>query len=86
MFGLQTMPTAGLLSSFDDGDQYRLRRVKVYTTGGTRIGLAGLGQDDELLTFPGFWIIQEALDSPHWARFSTYEELAEDPTHKLYAS
>ena len=70
-FKLYNMLTPELLSSFDRGASLR-HGVKVYTAGGTQIGLAGLGgEGDELLTIPACWIMDDALQSSHWARFST---------------
>ena len=68
------------LSTINHDEKYRRRRV---TVGGTQIGFSGLGQGSALLTFPGNFSIGEALRSPHWARFSTSEELVADPTQKL---
>ena len=74
------MLTSELLSSFESGVSYVRRRVKVYSAGGNQICFARLGEGDERLKFPGHWIIGHALQDPDWARFSTAEELAEDPT------
>ena len=55
-------------------------RTTVYTVGGTQIGFCGVGQGKKSFTFPGHYLIGVALRSPHWDRFSTAEELAEDPS------
>ena len=58
----------------------RVSRVKVYTTGGTQIGLAGVGENANRLTFPRNWRVGTALhESSAWIRFSTHEELSESP-------
>ena len=57
------------------------RRIRIYTFGGTQIGLAGVGQGEEALTFPAHWDVQDCLVAPslHWIRFSTPEEKQETP-------
>ena len=54
-------------------------RVKIYTIGGVQIGLAGVGEKDERLTFPAGWTFSELLACPpqHWIRFATEDELEE---------
>lgn len=47
-----------------------LRRARVHLPNGTRIGLAGVGEGDERLTFPSHYQVGEALQSPHWVRFA----------------
>ena len=59
-------------------------RIKVHTVSGTQICVAVVGEVDELLTRPALWTIIDALVSPHWAHFSTAEELAEDPQQKVH--
>ena len=53
------MLTAELLSKTINDATYRHRRVKVYTSGSTQIGLSVLGQGDELLAFPGDFLVGE---------------------------
>ena len=59
----------------------RVSRVKVYTTGGTQIGLPGVGENANRLTFPRNWLVKDALQETFatWIRFSTHEELSESP-------
>ena len=45
-------------------------RVRVHLLNGTRIGLAGVGEGDERLTFHSHFQVGEALHSPHWVRFA----------------
>ena len=47
---------------------------------GTQIGLAGVGEGDERLTFPSHFQVGEALASPHWIRFAE----PSDGTSKWY--
>ena len=47
-----------------------LRRVRVHLPNGTRIGLAGVGEGDERLTFPSDYCVAKALQSPDWVRFA----------------
>ena len=49
-------------------------RVRVYTIGGVQIGLVGMGEGSDKLTFPQRFRIGDALSSPHWGRFVTNEE------------
>ena len=72
------MLTEALVSSFSHQPS-RQTRVRVYTTGGTQIGLAALGERSEALAFPAHWNVGIALESKKWARLATAEELAEDP-------
>ena len=62
---------------------YTAQRVKVYTFGGTLIGLAGVGHGPDILSFPRSYIVGDALQSPHWVRLSTHEELSMDPLRKF---
>ena len=45
-------------------------RVSVFTVAGEQVGLAGLGSGDTVLTFPAYYIVAHALESPHWLRYS----------------
>ena len=60
-------------------------RTTVYTLGGTQIGFSNVVQGNEAFTFPGHYLIGEALKSPHWVRFSTAEEFAAEPTRLFRA-
>ena len=59
---------------------FKHSRTTVYTLGGTQIGFYNVCQGNEAFTFPGHYLIGEALKCPHWVRFSTAEELAAEPT------
>ena len=39
-------------------------RIRIYTFGGTQIGIAGVGQGEEALTFPAHWDVKDCLDAP----------------------
>ena len=52
----------------------RTDRVTVYTLGGIQIGLPGLGEGDNKLTFPMHYEIKDALDGQLWVRFATDAE------------
>ena len=54
----------------------RETRVLVYSMGGTRIGLPGVGEGQNALTFPLKYEIGDALRAPVWLRFATAEEVA----------
>ena len=62
---------------------YTTQRVGVYILGGTQIGLAGAGQGPDILSFPQYYVVGDALQSPHWVRFLTPEELAMDPVRRF---
>ena len=62
---------------------YTTQRVKVYTFGGTLIGFAGVGQGPDILSFPGSYVVSDALQSPHWVRLSIPAELSMDPLRKF---
>ena len=62
---------------------YTTQRVKVYPLGVTLIGLAGVGHGPDILSFPGSYIVGDALQSPHWVRLSTPAELSMDPVRKF---
>ena len=76
------MLTAELLSTICNEATYTHGRVKRYTVGGTQIGFSGLGQGDELLTFPSHYLMGEALESHYWVRLSTNHELVADLCRK----
>ena len=50
----------------------KARRVRVHLLNGTQIGLAGVGEGDERLTFPSHFQVGEALHSPRWTRFADF--------------
>ncbi len=54
----------------------RNTRVKVYTMDGTQIGLPGVGEGDNRLTFPRRFLVGDALRARDWIRFATPEERA----------
>ena len=54
-------------------------RVKVFTLEGVQIGLPGVGEGVNRLTFPAGYVIKQALDAPIWIRFATIDEIAQTP-------
>ena len=56
-----------------DVDVERESRVKVYTQSGVQIGIAGLGEGDNRLTFPPSFLVRDAL-AAIWIRSATDEE------------
>ena len=52
------------------------RRITIHTAGGTQIGLAGVGEGEERLTYPEHWTVQDCLNASdaNWIRFPTEEE------------
>ena len=66
-------------SAICDAKNDKKTRVKVYTTSGVQIGLAGVGEGDNRLTFPRHYQVKDALQSPHWVRHATAEEIASTP-------
>ena len=54
-------------------------RVKVFTSKGIQIGLLGVGEGENRLTFPAGYVIKQALEAPIWIRFATTEEIAQTP-------
>ena len=53
-------------------------RVRVYTMEGVQIGLPGVGEGMNRLTFPAGYVIKEAMDAAVWIRFATDKEIAEE--------
>ena len=55
-------------------------RVKVYTIDGVQIGLAGLGEGDNRLTFAAHIDVEVLLTAPanHWIRAATAQEMREE--------
>ena len=49
----------------------RRTRVVAWTLGGERVGLAGVGEGTQKLSFPSCYEVGAALRSPHWARALT---------------
>jgi len=45
-------------------------RVRVYMLNGTMVGIAGVGEGDDILTLPSNFLVGTALQSPHWIRFA----------------
>ena len=64
--------TTRMLSRYNTGHSSAnvIRRVRVYMPNGTMIGLAGVGEGDDILTIPSHFLVGEALRSPHWIRFA----------------
>ena len=54
-------------------------RVKVFTLEGVQIGLPGVGEGVNRLTFPAGYVIKQAMDAPIWIRFATTDEIAHHP-------
>ena len=88
---LRAVPPAGyglttcLLGTFDTRynricGTSKAERVRVHLLNGTQIGLVGVGEGDELLTFPSHYLVGEALRSPHWIRKAE----PSDKTNKWY--
>ena len=61
-------------------DSDKSSRVFAYTVGGVQCCLAGVGEGDDLLTFPMNYLVESALVSPHWVRFATEAERSDDST------
>ena len=53
-----------------DEEVKREPRVKVYTPSGQRIGIPGVGEGDNRLTFPRSYKVRDALGAT-WIRFAT---------------
>ena len=53
-------------------------RVKVFTMEGVQIGLPGVGEGVNRLTFPAGFVIKEAMDAPVWIRFATQQEIEQE--------
>ena len=47
------------------------RRISIYTMNGTQIGLAGVGEGEEALTFPAHWDVQDLFGDPHWIKLDS---------------
>ena len=66
----------------------RETRVRVWTLGGTQIGIPGVGEGDNRLTFPRHFVVGEALNAGFqhgWLRFATPREMMEDDTwYRIY--
>ena len=55
----------------------RQTRVTVWTLGGTQIGLPGVGEGQNALTFPLSYTVGDALRAGTWLRFATAEEVSQ---------
>ena len=55
-------------------------RVRVYTMNGTQIGLIGVGEGKNKLTFPAHYLVKKALKCKDWIREATANELEQDAT------
>jgi hypothetical protein len=70
---------------YDEGEVARRRdaargqaaKVRAYTIGGNQIGLAGLGPPGDP-HFPAQYNVEAALNSTHWVRHATQQELETD--------
>ena len=56
-----------------DEEVKREPRVKVYTPSGKQIGIPGVGEGDNKLTFPPSYLVRDALGAT-WIRFATDAE------------
>ena len=63
----------------------RVTRVKVFNMNGIKIGLAGLGQGDDQLTFPARYPVGDALNGQIWIRKASQQELADDPQWWIFS-
>ena len=66
------------LSLKKDAQNDQHSRVKVRTCGGTQIGIPGVGEGDDRLTFPRRYLVADALEARIWFRFATEEEMKQD--------
>lgn len=77
-----SLTTPALTENVNSSEQVKRdpkkRRILVYTTDGKQIGLAGVGQRDNALTFPEHFLCGDALTFGHWIRKATTEELKQD--------
>ena len=62
-----------LIASLD-----RTSRVRAYTIDGVQCCPAGLGEGNNIITFPTYYKVRAAFGSPTWTRFATPEEEAID--------
>ena len=60
-------------------------RVKVFTMEGVQIGLPGVGEGVNRLTFPAGYVIKEAMNAPIWIRFATPGEMAQETPAGFHA-
>ena len=66
----------------DESNADRDTRVKVFTMSGVQIGIPGVGEGDNRLTFPRRYLVGDALQNA-WIRFATEaekQEAAKSPT------
>ena len=70
----------------------RETRVKAYTIAGRHVGLAGVGEGNQKLTFPAWYLVRDALASPHWitmdvpAGFATPYEITFQPRSIIFVN
>ena len=81
----QPQLTISALSRLGAAAANRESRVRAYTLDGVQVGLAGVGEGDQRLTFPACYLVGDALRAPaeHWVRFASAEEEAQ--TGRWYA-
>ena len=81
----QPQLTISALSRLGAAAANRESRVRAYTLDGVQVGLAGVGQGDQRLTFPACYLVGDALraNAEHWLRFASAEEAAQ--TGRWYA-
>ena len=81
----QPQLTISALSRLGAAAANRESRVRAYTLDGVQVGLAGVGEGDQRLTFPAGCIVGDALRAPaaYWLRFASAEEEAQ--TGRWYA-
>ena len=56
----------------------RETRVIVWTVAGTQIGIAGVGEEDDRLTFPRRLLAGNTLNTECWHRFASPDEMRQD--------
>ena len=63
----------------------RTTRIAVYDMSGTQIGLSGVGEHEQRLTFPARYLVGDALAASNWIRFASNEEQAQTLTWWAFA-
>jgi hypothetical protein len=63
----------------------RTTRITVYDISGTQIGLSGVGEHEQRLTFPACYMVGQALEASNWIRFASIEEQAQILTWWTFA-
>ena len=61
----------------------RTTRITVHDISGNQIGLSGVGEHEQRLTFPARYLVGDALAASNWIRFASDEEQAQ--TDKWWA-